>query len=85
MTESDLMELAAKEVAKIGKAQRAVILALSPDEWRTAPSHQAAKRLWYRHPRAVDHKHMTGNCWSLTSFGLLMQAALSTPETGRGG
>lgn len=67
---------AEREARRIGKAQRAVILALSSDEWRKAPSHQAAKRLWWRDRRLVDHQHRTDNSWCLTPFGAAVQAAL---------
>lgn len=69
----------------IGDTQRAVVLALSPEYWRPAPNHAAAKRLWYREPRLVDHRSQTGNCWSLTKWGVqvrdYLQARAATPET----
>lgn len=65
-----------REALKLGAAQRRTVLALAGDEWGKAPDHGAAKRLWYRELRLVDHKHATDNCWALTDAGVQMQAYL---------
>lgn len=59
----------------LGQRQREVILGLSKD-WGPAPNHQAARRLWYRDFRLVDHRHQTGNCWALTRHGEQVQEYL---------
>ncbi|WP_155262915.1 hypothetical protein [Sphingomonas segetis] len=79
---SELADLA----AKLGAAQRRVILALGED-WGPSPDHQAAKRMWYgisgrgiKRTRGlvyvIEHKHRTDNCWRLNERGLELQAAL---------
>ena len=66
----------------IGKTQRATILSLS-DDWGRAADHQAAKRLWYRTPRLVDHKHCEDNCWALTDAGIEAKRILQEQEAAR--
>lgn len=57
---------------KLGRAQKRTILSLS-EAWGKAADHRAAKRLWYRDPRLVDHRHLTDNCWALTPLGIEMR------------
>lgn len=61
---------------KLGKAQQRTLLSLSL-EWGPAADHRAAKRLWYREERLVDHKHRTDNCWCLTQLGMAVRAEVS--------
>lgn len=72
--------------AKLGAAQRRIILALGAD-WGPSPDHQATKRMWHgitgrgvkrqRGPLyVVEHKHRTDNCWRLNDNGLRLQVAL---------
>lgn len=70
--------------AKLGRTQKAVLLSLSLD-WGPACNHAAAKRLWYRNERLVDHKHCTDNCWALTPLGARLRAYLSQPPKTIGG
>lgn len=65
--------------AKLGKAQRRVILSLS-DHWGEASCHRTAKRMFYgvgtEGHTVVQHKHMTDNCWRLSKLGLAVKEAL---------
>lgn len=76
--------------AKLGPAQRRVILSLS-DKWGPSSDHQAAKRMWYgitgrgikrqRGPvYVIEHRHMTDNCWRLNDVGLALQRAILEAE-----
>lgn len=69
------MDSVAEIAGRLGPVQIATILSLG-DDWGPALSHRAAKRLWYREQRLVDHKHRTDNCWGLTPLGLAVRAYL---------
>lgn len=65
----------AEIAGKLGRTQKAVILSLSED-WGPACNHAAAKRLWRREERLVDHQHMTDNSWCLTKLGVALASHL---------
>lgn len=65
--------------AKLGKAQRRVILSLDED-WGKAACHQTAKRMWYGirgEHYVIEHRHMTDNCWRLNPRGLALKEVLA--------
>jgi hypothetical protein len=74
--------------ARLGNAQRRVILSLTGD-WGEAACHQTARRMFYgvtdRRYTVVHHKHRTDNCWCLSALGEhvkeLLLATQSTGET----
>lgn len=64
--------------ARLGRAQRAVILSLS-EQWGPASSHKTARRMFWGIRGGhylVNHKHQTDNCWSLTPLGIALKAHL---------
>ncbi len=64
--------------ARLGNAQRRVILSLT-DDWGPAACHQTAKRMFWGVRGGfylVEHKHRTDNCWSLNTRGLAVKRAL---------
>lgn len=75
----DPSELARYIAARLGKAQRRVILSLTED-WGRAACHQTARRMFYgvttNRYTVVRHKHRTDNCWCLSDLGLAVKEEL---------
>jgi hypothetical protein len=70
-----------RTAAKLGKRQREVVLKLTA-EWGEAPSHVAAKSLFYGPHHLVDHKHLSDNCWRLNRRGERVKNALMETANG---
>jgi hypothetical protein len=72
--------------ARLGKAQRRVILSLT-DDWGRAACHQTARRMFWgvtdRRYTVIHHKHRTDNCWCLSTLGeRVKEWLLATQSTG---
>lgn len=65
--------------AKLGRAQKAVILSLSK-KWGPASDHRCARRMFYGVGETgailIFHKRNTDNEWMLSTLGAAVQAEL---------
>lgn len=71
----------------LGVRQRAVVLALSGNEWRKAPCRQTAKRMFWGVGAGhlhylIEHRHCPEDDreWGLTALGARVRAALEAGE-----